>query len=209
MHEVQLVGGLKATGWIFRKGDEDDSGDNDGEDSFPDVPDDQEIVMYSRHAPVSDDEGNLGEPPPRRRRIGAMCYEAREKLRAAIAEDPEGADRRIAELVAENAEYQQRIDDIQAELVRRGASPVPQSELDEWERQGIIEAVLKRQRDNSVNDTDLDEQRRNNVANDKRHAPVPDDEINLGDPSRRRPRILKTSDSDPSSAGSLCRVEYA
>ena len=166
-YDVQLVGGCKATGWMFQKGDEDDSGDNGGEDSYPGGPDDHALVMYSRHAPVADDEGNLGEPPPRRRRIGAMCYEAREKLRAAIAEDPEGADRRIAELVAENAEYQQRIDEIQAELVRRGESPVPQSQLDEWGRQGMIEAELKWQRENSVNDTDLDEERRINVANDK------------------------------------------
>ena len=188
IHEVQLVGGLKATGWIFRKGDGDDSGDNDGEDSYPGGPDDHALVIHSpcqcveyrnnvaqdeRHAPVQDDEINFGEPSPRRRRIGAMCYEPREKLRAAIAEDPEGAERRIAELLAENAEYQQRIDEIQAELVRRGESPVPQSQLDEWGRQGMIEAELKWQRENSVNDTDLDEERRNNVANDKSVTPRP------------------------------------
>ena len=120
-YDVQLVGGCKATGWMFQKGDEDDSGDNGGEDSYPGGPDDHALVMYSRHAPVADDEGNLEEPSRGRRRIGVMRYERRE-LRAAIAEDPEGVQQRIAELQAERAalqrstkELKQRIAEHQAE----------------------------------------------------------------------------------------------
>ena len=96
--EVQGVGGYKGTGWIFRKGDGDDSGDDDGEDSYPGGPDDHALVIHSpwqceeyrnnvaqdeRHAPVQDDEINFGEPSPRRRRIGAMRQQRREGLFAA------------------------------------------------------------------------------------------------------------------------------
>ena len=83
-YEVQGVGGYKGTGWIFWKGDGDDSGHNDGEDSYPGGPDDHALVIHSpwqceeyrnnvaqdeRHAPVPDDEINLGEPSRGRRRI--------------------------------------------------------------------------------------------------------------------------------------------
>ena len=46
-YEVQGVGGYKGTGWISRKGDGDDSGHNDGEDSYPGGPNDHALVIYS------------------------------------------------------------------------------------------------------------------------------------------------------------------
>ena len=94
-YDVQVVGGCKATGWMFQKGDEDDSGDNGGEDSYPGGPDDHALVIHSpcqcveyrnnvaqdeRHAPVADDEINLGEPECSRRRIAdnnEICNEKR------------------------------------------------------------------------------------------------------------------------------------
>ena len=78
-YKVQSVGGYEATGWIFRKGDGDDSVDNDGEDSYPGGPDDHALVIHSpwqceeyrnnvaqdeRHAPVQDDEITLENLPP-------------------------------------------------------------------------------------------------------------------------------------------------
>ena len=76
-----------------------DNGDSDGKDSYPGGPDEygfriirpcrcvkcrDNVAQDKRHAPVPDDEINLGEPSRGRLRIAAMSQRRGEELRAEI-----------------------------------------------------------------------------------------------------------------------------
>jgi len=79
-----------------------DNGDSDGKDSYPGGPDEygfriirpcrcvkcrDNVAQDKRHAPVPDDEINLGEPSRGRLRIAAMSQRRGEELRAEMGED--------------------------------------------------------------------------------------------------------------------------
>ena len=139
---TERVGGTVETGWIFEKEDG-ESINSDIEDTYPGGPDGNWVVVHRggrvcencardlgavparggrsafdlANVPQHpDDEINLGEPEPSRRRL----EDTQQRIR-----------QRINELQAQLAAEQKRMAEIEARLMQLGESPVHTSEHDE------------------------------------------------------------------------------